>query len=221
MGYIRYQRVGEGGYAQTERAIQTLLKSHFPNVPLPEPLEPVRPEDSSGAVCFPTTPELHVDALGNPAPQLTEAAHLQVPEVREDGRFYLQGQWKLQGEGLTLLDEEGTICLPYHAASVNAVLAPSPDPDDPPFFGKTVPHVRVLQDDQPLAKDRYGEDIYQSESGATLRVDCAKMYALVNSPEFGIHDLQLGIHGKGLTLYAFSFGSCINPEADQPQIQKE
>src|SRR3990172_3182304 len=40
-GYIRYLHFGEGGYQETERAIQTLIRELQPDLELPEPLKPV------------------------------------------------------------------------------------------------------------------------------------------------------------------------------------
>ncbi|MBI3361981.1 MAG: hypothetical protein HY023_12830 [Chloroflexi bacterium] len=69
-GYIRHQKAGEGGNAETEAAIQSLLREFNPGLDLPRPLGALRDEDKPGAVCFRTTPELHAGydrgALGNP-----------------------------------------------------------------------------------------------------------------------------------------------------------
>jgi hypothetical protein len=49
-GYIRYFHFGEGGYEETERAIQTLLHEILPEMQLPELMSPV--PDTPGAACY-------------------------------------------------------------------------------------------------------------------------------------------------------------------------
>jgi hypothetical protein len=49
-GILRWIHYGEGEYAATELAIQDALRELDPELDLPEPLEPVRPEDEPGAL---------------------------------------------------------------------------------------------------------------------------------------------------------------------------
>ena len=68
-GYLRYYHFGEGGYGETESAIQQLLREQFAEILLPGLMEPVREEDRAGAVCYRVTPELYLGyqrgAIGN------------------------------------------------------------------------------------------------------------------------------------------------------------
>jgi AhpC/TSA family protein len=48
-GLLRYYHYGEGGYVECELAIQDALREIEPELELPEPLEPIRPEDQPGA----------------------------------------------------------------------------------------------------------------------------------------------------------------------------
>ena len=48
-GLLRYYHYGEGDYLDCERAIQELLREIDPELDLPAPLEPLRPEDAPGA----------------------------------------------------------------------------------------------------------------------------------------------------------------------------
>ena len=49
-GLLRYAHYGEGEYAGTEEAIQEVLREIDPALDLPDPLEPLRPEDAPGAL---------------------------------------------------------------------------------------------------------------------------------------------------------------------------
>ncbi|MEW6567905.1 MAG: hypothetical protein AB1449_07020 [Chloroflexota bacterium] len=213
-GYIRFRHAGEGNYAAIERAIQRLLAESGKAVPFDEVVPPVRPEDAPGALCLPTTPELHMDAIGNPGPLATVPMLFAAPPQRSDGHFYLEGLWRAVDEGWTLAGEQGGIVLPYHAASVNAVLAASPDPVDFALSLYNPAEVQLSQDGQPLPKDHFAEDVYLAQGQARVRVDVPRMYALVRNPDVRQRELRLDVRGQGLTLYAFSFGSCLAGEID-------
>jgi len=213
-GYLRYRHIGDGAYAQTENVIKTLLMEIQPDLHLPELLLPLRPEDKPGAVCAPTTPELGVYTLGNPELPIDPPVHLTMPVDRIDGRFYLDGTWMAIEDGLTLIGESGTITLPYHAASINTVLSPSPDPEllacqqDEPLY------ITITQDDVPLHGDRFGRDVFLADDQATVRINAPRMYSLANNPDVGRREICLAVNKPGLTLYAFSFGSCLSVDTN-------
>jgi hypothetical protein len=57
-GILHFIHYGEGEYADTELAIQELLREADPDVELPDPVEPVRPEDAPGVLLEPQTADL-------------------------------------------------------------------------------------------------------------------------------------------------------------------
>jgi hypothetical protein len=61
-GLLRYIHYGEGDYDDTERAIQECLLEIDPNLELPEPLEPLRPEDRPGVELEPQTADISLPA---------------------------------------------------------------------------------------------------------------------------------------------------------------
>lgn len=212
-GYLRHSHMGEGGYAQTESAIQGLLQVLNPKLELPDLLNPVRPEDGPGAVCYPITPELHIDALGKSTFPAKIPTLVKIPTVREAGKFYLNGWWKAVDDGLSLAGESGKIILPYQAASVNGIFAPSSDPGDLAIGFPEPRHLRIRQDGDPLQKLNSTVDLYYENKDARLRIDCARSYALASNEDVVQRELTLYIEGAGFTLYAFSFGSCIIPDS--------
>ncbi len=213
-GYLRYRHIGEGAYAQSEAVIQSLLTELNAEAALAELLPPLRPEDAPGAVCSPTTPELHIDALGNPHLPSDMRFTLTRPTERLDGQFYLEGTWRMIDDGLTLESEEGTITLPYHAATVNAVLSPSADPVLLSYRKDDPLHITVTQDGTPLHRGSFGEDVFLAEGHARVRINAPRMYSLVRNPEVQTREICLSINEPGLTFYAFSFGSCITTSAN-------
>ena len=61
-GILRWIHYGEGEYAATEAAIQEALRELDPELELPEPLEPLRPEDAPGALLEPQTADIALPA---------------------------------------------------------------------------------------------------------------------------------------------------------------
>jgi hypothetical protein len=212
-GYLRYRHIGEGGYAKTESAIQDMLKTLNPKLEFPDLMSPIRAEDGPGAVCHPTTPELHTHALGNSTFPSKNPTLFELPKIRRPGQFYLNGWWKGVEEGVTLASKMGQIVLPFQAASVNGVFAPSSDPGD---LALGFPETRLLQihqDGEPLPKNNSTEDLYFENGVARLRIDYARSYALAQYNDVYPRELTLEIEGAGFTFYAFSFGSCLVVES--------
>jgi hypothetical protein len=61
-GLLRHMHYGEGAYLETERAIHELLLEIDPEVELPDPLEPLRPEDAPGVLLEPQTEDVTLPA---------------------------------------------------------------------------------------------------------------------------------------------------------------
>lgn len=228
-GYIRYRQQGEGLYQQTELAIQSLLIERDPDLSLPDPLPALRPEDSPGAVCYRSTPELYAGfergALGNPegyvvgSPMVYEIPH---PEDWGGEVFYASGIWKAERECLTFAGQEGgRIVLPYQAVGVNAVLSPSSDPvelllDLPPEKDRrkslrdAPPIIEVRQDGLYIRPENAGQDIEYDDAGLSyVQVDRPRLLELVRNPDFEEHTLELIFRANGLALYAFTFTTCV------------
>jgi hypothetical protein len=61
-GLLRWFHFGEGDYEGTERAIHETLLEIDPDLALPEPLEPLRPEDAPGVALEPQTADIALPA---------------------------------------------------------------------------------------------------------------------------------------------------------------
>lgn len=212
-GRLRYYHFGEGGYGDTEQAIQKLLREVNADVSLPTVMEPIRGEDKPGAVCYPVTPELYGGYLrgviGNADGfRKEEAATYKDPGKYEDGSLYLEGVWHAGPEGLrharAISEASDYVALRYHALEVNCVLKPE--------GGKPI-RVVVTQDGKPVPAADRGADLRAAPSGETyLQVEEPKMYAIIKNAKFGAYDLKLACAEPGLGLYAFTFVSCTSPE---------
>jgi thiol-disulfide isomerase/thioredoxin len=211
-GYLRYYHFGEGGYAQTEEAIQTLLKESFPDALLPGLMDPVRDEDRPGAVCYRVTPELYLGyqrgLIGNVAGVTPDRpATYKDPGMHMDGHAYLDGDWILAAEYLARPAGAGAVSkltLPYMAKDVNLVIHP------PSYGGEAM--FSVEQDGAPITPDDAGEDVQAGGATSVMRVDTPRMYRIVANREIGRHELTLSTTSDGVALYAFTFTSCEVPE---------
>lgn len=228
-GYIRFKRQGEGYYRDTEQAIQTLLRQLDPNVSLPTLLPPLRQEDAPGAVCFRPTPELYAGfqggglfggALGNSegyVPHNPVFYQLPDAEVREAGRFYVDGVWRAGPEALSYAGQGGgKLVLPYQAATVNGVFSPSADPVEMMLNlwpTKVDPVIEVRQDGHFLTETISGTDVLFKEDGTSfIRVTRPRMYELVRNTYYEWHELELTFRAFGLALYTFTFTTCLAPD---------
>lgn len=222
-GRVRFDHTGEGGYEETERKIQELLGEIDPTRVFPPPLQPLNDVDRPGAVCYPITPELYLGhvrgALGNGGAGPTNSPVLfAAPSELREGVIYAVGEWENQSEYLrhTRDTEELTdaVALRYRAVEVNVVMKPEEQ------YWK---QVFVQRDGEWLPREVAGDDVkYDDDGRSYVEVRAARMYNLIANQPYGVHELRLLTQGKGLSVYSFSFGTCVIPrEADTLQPAKE
>lgn len=208
-GYIRYFHFGEGSYAETEMAIQLLIKEINPGSLLPDLMKPIRDTDVPGIHCYRVTPELYFGydrgVVGNPEGVKPGApVEYKTPfELREE-RIYLGGRWLIAHEyakpHLYGDHEEASVYLKYTASEVNLVINPN---------GERGFRVHIFQDEGYVPADSFGDDVQMGEDGSTyIVVGEPRMYNLVKNKEFGTHSLKLTTSSNACELYAFTFVSC-------------
>jgi hypothetical protein len=107
-GVLRQVHWGEGEYDETEQAIHELLAEIDPEVELPEPMEPLRPEDEPGAQMEPQTADVALPA--------------------DIDRVELSGSWS-EGEDWIEAGQAGAAAtVKYRAGEAYAVLSGSVEP---------------------------------------------------------------------------------------------
>ncbi|TAK30644.1 MAG: redoxin domain-containing protein [Chloroflexota bacterium] len=205
-GIIRYDHAGEGAYAQTEDAIQALLRAMHPGLPLPKVEETA--EERRRGICFPTTPELYCGyfrgRLGNTSGYVRDRVNEYTdPGAYRDGKIYLRGAWQAESELVrhtrTTAAPEDYVAVPYHAFEVNAVMQPT--------AGRPI-RVYVTRDGAPIPVDAMGADLVRSDGATYVEVSEPRMYNLIEDPHLGSHLLRLSTDAEGLEIYAFTFGGC-------------
>ncbi len=213
-GYIRHQTYGEGHYAETEQAIQVVLREQGGDE-FPPPMEPLREMDRPGAVCYPATPELYGGSdrgrLGNAEGFSTIPRVYRDPGAHEEGLIYLDGEWRVSPESVECVNG-GHAALKYRAAELNSVLCPLPP--------RQSVQVTVTQNGAHLTNENRGADVQISEQGVSfVVVERPGMYNLVRNACFGIYEARLSAPFGGLGVYAFTFVSCMVPPQELDRVQ--
>ena len=211
-GYIRYDHIGEGGYAETEKVIQSLLQERAVQLGIKDATllnlnnsitTTTKPKDVQ-SVDFSQikTPELYFGynlartSLGNPeGHRPNQTVTYSFPSSSSDIKpniIYLDGKWKNNADNMELQSDTGRIALTYSAKSVNIIAG-----------GKGGEEVSISEDGKPLSAESYGQDL--SEEGKFV-VDGPRLYNLSMHNGYGNHSLIMDVKGKGFQTYAFTVG---------------
>ncbi len=219
-GIIRYDKIGEGEYDQTEKSIQLLLDERnsnngIKNVDLNTTLTLNNKSSSNSTTDVHTfleqpvefskirTPELYFgnqssgSSIGNPesfrSGQIATYTHTPIsnPSVRPN-TIYLEGEWKNNYDNVELQSETGRIILAYSAKAVNLVAGGTGQ--------GTVYENKTL-----LSNSNKGVDI---KNDSKFVIDYPRLYNIVNHQSYDdrTHSLIIDVKGKGFQAYAFTFG---------------
>lgn len=212
-GYLRYGHFGEGGYGECEQVIQELLREINPAILLPPLMEPIREEDTTGAVCYRATGELYLGhrrgRMGNDGGfKEDQIADYSFIGHAQENFFYANGRWASTAEYFEAVDQSPhSLRLKYEASAVNLVMARPHAPSA---------EVVILQDGKPLTSQQATRDtcFRRTADGeeSYVVVDSPRMYFLVDNHDFGEHRLELRC-STGVAAFAFTFTSCVDPVA--------
>jgi thiol-disulfide isomerase/thioredoxin len=201
-GYIRYDHIGEGAYAETEKVIQSLLSERAAyigaNATFDQSIS--RPENAQ-SVNFGRidTPELYFGYQFARAPLGNQEGYKPDQIVKytiaenttiAPNRIYLDGEWKNNADHMELVSETGRIVLSYSAKAVNIVAGGSGE-------------LQISEDGSGLTGRSRGSDV--SEQGA-VAIDGQKLYNLATHEDYGSHQIVIDVTGSGFEIYTFTFG---------------
>jgi thiol-disulfide isomerase/thioredoxin len=215
-GRVRYQHFGEGSYEETERAIREALTAagyEVGSIPLGG-VEAPRLDPHATAI----TRELYggydrnyrssgiyaAQAGYYEAPDRTREYTDVAPGIeRSHNQWYLHGLWLNERESIqharATEELQDYVALRFVGRSVNVVLGAA---SDEPYL------VVVEIDGRPLTNAEAGADIVFDETGRSiLRVDEARMYAVVELPMLGDRELRLLTTSSDFALFAVTFGA--------------
>ncbi|EDT01943.1 alkyl hydroperoxide reductase/ Thiol specific antioxidant/ Mal allergen [Burkholderia ambifaria IOP40-10] len=204
-GRIRHHHFGEGEYAQSERAIQSLLaEAGHPealNVPLGLTGAPAKGALAAADSADVRSPETYVgyaraEDFTSPGGVVRDASHrYDAPAHPDLNNWGLAGTWQVGAERATLAVPAGRIVYRFHARDLHLVLGPGAN-------GKPVRFRVTLDGAAPGAA--HGADVDAQGYGT---VTGQRLYQLVRQPGT-IADRTFSIEflDPGVDAYAFTFG---------------
>ena len=201
-GRIRYHQFGEGGYQQTERAIQQLL-TEAGNANLPRELVSLDPGGVEKAADWGSvkSPETYVgyaraEYFASPGSATRDRPHVYAAPARlRLNEWALVGEWTIGAEAATLNAANGRIVYHFHARDLNLIMAPS--------LRGTPIRFRVLIDGEPPGA-AHGIDVDAEGNGTVTE---PRMYQLIRQPEpFGDRAFDIEFVSPGVQAFDFTFG---------------
>ena len=202
-GRIRHQQFGEGGYAETERVIQELLKESGRQ---DAPAGLVRPSGSGAQAApapeFPASQETYV-GYARAERFVSEGGGLRAgrsytylpAQVLKPQQWTLAGPWTVEAELATLNRAGGAVSYRFKARDLHMVLGPAAD-------GRPV-RFRVRIDGQP-PQAFHGADVGADGSGL---VDAQRLYQLIRQDSAQVERVfEIEFLDTGAQVYAFTFG---------------
>jgi thiol-disulfide isomerase/thioredoxin len=203
-GYIRYDHIGEGGYAETENAIKSLLAERsnqqgleISNLNQTKLIVPSVPSVDLNQI---KSPELYFGyqyaraQLGNIQgfnPEKT--VNYTIPDSNlEPNVIYLQGLWKNNPDSMELVGSNGKIMLAYSAKSINIVAG-----------GKGEAIIKEDGKDNQTNNTFKGNDV---DAEGRLTVDGQRLYNIADHTNYGNHQIEIAARGPGFKVYTFTFG---------------
>jgi thiol-disulfide isomerase/thioredoxin len=203
-GYIRYDHIGEGGYAETENAIRNLLaeRSDQQGLEISNPNQTKLIVSGVPSVDFNQikTPELYFGyqyaraQLGNIEgfnPEKTVNYTIPSSDL-ETNVIYLQGLWKNNPDNMELVGPDGKITLVYSAKSVNIVAG-----------GKG--QVTVREDGKGVQTNNSSKG-NDTDAEGKLSIDGQRLYNIADNTNYGNHQIEIAAKGPGFKIYTFTFG---------------
>jgi cytochrome c biogenesis protein CcdA/thiol-disulfide isomerase/thioredoxin len=188
-GNVRDAHFGEGDYAQTERAIRTLL-AEAGHTSLGAGARAAAQAPSAGE----TTPETYLGAAraqGWVTPvQVGDRDFGAAPSSLDVNHFAYSGHWGITDEDATT-GAGAQIDMAFNARRVFLVLG-SPD---------QARHIQVLLDGKPIPAKLAGPDVRHG----VATIQAQRLYRLVDLPDVSQHRLSLRFD-PGISGYAFTFG---------------
>lgn len=198
-GYLRYDHIGEGGYEETEKVIQELLKERATQLGLQTTeVQSLVNIDEFEHTNF-RTPELYLgyslasgrNQIGNQEGFNPEKEiQYTTPQNLRENYFYMDGTWKNLDESMQLVSNNGGITLQYFAKEVNIVTANEAE-------------LSIFIDDKPITLTLLGDDL---DSDGKILIKDDGLYNIVNTDEAESHVLKIFVNKPNFEIFAFTFG---------------
>jgi thiol-disulfide isomerase/thioredoxin len=212
-GYIRDDHIGEGGYNDTEKTIQTLLAERAVldnktdiSFNMSKGIAAESKSDSLKNINLSKniSPEIYLgyslagSSLGNPQgfqPDKIVDYDLNKSNTAliEPDTVYLDGKWKNNKDNIELVSDTGKIFLTYYAKAINIVT------------GGNGQKATILGDIQ-NAVDGSKNLAIDLDENKSVTINQQKLYNIGLYKDYGIRSIEIDVQGRGFQLYTFTFG---------------
>jgi thiol-disulfide isomerase/thioredoxin len=202
-GRIRHHHFGEGGYEESERVVQQLLRE-ADSTDVPDDLVSVADDGFQAQADWANlrSPETYLgyeqeQNFASPGrPALDESREYALPDDLRLNQWALRGTWAIERGASVLTGREGSLAFRFHARDVNLVLGP-------PARGMMSVPFRVTVDGEPPG-DAHGLDTDERGDGT---VDRQRLYGLVREPgKTRERTFEITFLARGVEAYVFTFG---------------
>jgi cytochrome c biogenesis protein CcdA/thiol-disulfide isomerase/thioredoxin len=184
-GYVTFDSIGEGNYAEDEAEIQKALTERAEVLGTGQTISGGLVNPAGATDIEANSPETYFGSarneyMGNGTQAVAGTQTFTFPQTITPNMFYLSGTWDVEGEYAQSSSETSGIKYTYNAKDIYFVA------------GATTPVVvDVIQDGIKVN---------------TLTISDDKLYTLVQNQTAGTHTIELQVQGSGLQAYTFTFG---------------
>jgi thiol-disulfide isomerase/thioredoxin len=202
-GRIRHRRFGEGGYDETERVIQQLVREAG-RADVRDDLVSIAADGFEAQADWSNleSPETYLgyeqtQNFASPGgASLDEARGYLVPDRLALNHWALAGTWTVQEGASVLIEAEGGISFRFHARDVHLVMGP-------PARSTTVPFRVLVDGESPGAA--HGLDADEDGNGTVAQ---QRLYQLIRQqgPIISDRTFEITFLAPGVEAYAFTFG---------------
>lgn len=194
-GFIVYDHIGEGAYAETEAQIQRALKERAERLGLE--VREMEISAEAGEERTVRSPEIYFGAwrneyLGNGDTHTEGVKTFTIPQNIEPNMVYFGGEWDITYEYATNTSLGAKIFFLYGAKDVYMVGSA-----DAPV------RLRITRDGGISLGEQRGADV-SPEGIVTVQED--RLYKLIEGDAYGEHTLEIEVLTPGLKAYTFTFG---------------
>ena len=199
-GFVVHDHIGEGGYDETETAIQDALRERMQRLGeagslgegMAKPIGALTPAAESPETYFGSARN---SLLANGTVGRAGDQTLTIPETPKSDTLYLGGTWNFTDEYAQNKGAGGRVVFRYKAGHMYMVASA-----DRPTTAT------VLLDGKPL-DTRHGSDVMTVAGKSEITISEDRLYEIVNDPEgLGEHTVEIRFSAPGVRMYTFTFG---------------
>ena len=210
-GYIRDDHIGEGGYNETEKTIQTLLAE---KASLENKTEITFNLNKSMLSSMTSGSLDYVDPNQNLSPEIylgystarSPLGNIEIfqPDESVDYKFdpnktslepnivYFDGIWRNNKDNMELISDDGKIILTYYAKAINIVASGNGQ------------QVSILESNRSkIGIDNHAIDVHKD---GNVIVDKQRLYNVGLYDDYEPRSIMIDVKGKGFQIYTFTFG---------------